>query len=75
VKSGARHSSKDVEMVQKIHDLAVSLGAKCAEVDDSGDADADEGKAEGDIGKPSAPAPKTYAARIAIDLIEAGVTG
>lgn len=47
VKSGARHSAKDVEMVQKIHDLAVSLGAKCAEVDDSGDggSDSDEGKA------------------------------
>lgn len=75
IKAGARHSAKDAEMVQRIHDLAVSLGAKCTEVDDSGDADADEGKAGRAPGKPSAPAPNTYAARIALELIEAGVTG
>lgn len=29
-KSGARHSKKDVEMIQQMHDLATNLGAGCA---------------------------------------------
>lgn len=28
-KAGARHSSKDSSMVQRMHDLACELGAKC----------------------------------------------
>ena len=28
-RSGARHSSKDSDMVQRMHDLACELGAKC----------------------------------------------
>jgi HK97 family phage prohead protease len=42
LKAGARHSSKDSEMLQQMHDLAVKLGAECAGHDDSA-SDGDDG--------------------------------
>lgn len=45
VKRGARHTAKEFAMVQEIHDLAVSLGAKCAEP--SEDSEAGEGEGAG----------------------------
>jgi HK97 family phage prohead protease len=68
IKVGARHTGKEFEMIQQIHDLAVDLGAKCAEADDTANED-DEGKAANG-GKPRAP--RTLAERLAIDLVESG---
>lgn len=67
---GARHSSKDNEMIQQIHDLAVSLGAKCAESDES-DAEG-EGKGQGEAGdgKLRTSGASTLAARLAIEVLE-----
>jgi len=76
IKAGARHTSKEFEQIQQIHDLAVGLGAKCAEpaADDSdGDGDGD-GKGKARKGKPSEPARETFAVRIAAELIEEGIT-
>jgi len=41
-KVGARHTGKEYQHIQQIHDLAVELGAKCAEPEDS--RSEDEGK-------------------------------
>jgi len=44
-KTGARHTTKEFEMIQNVHDLAVSLGAKCAHEDsdvEDEDHDSDE---------------------------------
>jgi HK97 family phage prohead protease len=88
-KVGARHTSKEFEQIQQIHDLAVALGAKCAASDADASAEGDEadgGEAEGQaqtdagdgagkVRSPKASAsvqPETYAARIAVDMIEAG---
>jgi len=72
----AVRSQKDTERVQQIHDLAVGLGAKCAEpaADDSdGDGDGDgKGKAA-DHRKPSSPRPRTFAERTATRLLELDV--
>ena len=70
VKEGRRNATKDAERIQKIHDLCVELGAKCAEPSD------DEGPPEGEAekGKPGGKAgPENYAARIALELLEAGI--
>lgn len=75
VKEGRRNSTKDADRIQAIHDLCVELGAKCAEPES--DADDGEGGAEdeaGTSGKSSGPGPSTLAARIALDLLEAGIT-
>jgi len=70
-KVGARHTQKEYEALQTIHDLAVELGAKCAErAGDSEGEGATEGKAGS--GKPSGPSPSTLAARVAIELMELG---
>lgn len=45
VKRGARHTSKEFAMVQEIHDLAVALGAKCAEPPE--DSQGEDGDGEG----------------------------
>jgi len=71
-KSGARHTAKEFEMIQGVHDLAVELGAKCAESDDSGDGEEDADEDEAD-GKSSVPGRDTLAARVAIELLEAGI--
>jgi len=75
-KAGARHTSKEYEQIQQIHDLAVALGAKCAapEGDDSGadDEGDDEGKAREYSHKLSDPSLSTFAARAALELLEAG---
>ena len=80
-KAGARHTSKEFEEIQQIHDLAVALGAKCAapEGDDSGaegggaDDEGDgEGKAREYSRKLSGPSLSTFAARAAMDLMEMG---
>jgi hypothetical protein len=72
-KIGARHTSKEYQMIQSIHDKAVELGAKCAhEEDEGGDGD---GKDDGGDGKAVTPSvrPSTIAARIALELMAAGV--
>lgn len=74
LKRGARHSAKDNEMVQAIHDHAVALGAKCAEHGDSGDSE-NEGEGEADTdkgGKAKGPGRSTLAARVAMELMELG---
>lgn len=65
VKEGRRNATKDAERIQDIHDLAVKLGAKCAEAPDD----------EGEAGKASKPSGRkgTLSERVAIELIEAGV--
>lgn len=47
LKAGARHTSKEFAQIQQIHDLAVALGAKCAEpTEDNGkDEESDGGEA------------------------------
>ena len=71
VKEGRRNATKDAERIQKIHDLCVELGAKCAE---SGE---DEGPPEGEAGKAGKPSgkagPSMYASKIALELLEAGI--
>jgi HK97 family phage prohead protease len=70
VKEGRRNATKDAERIQRIHDLTVDLGAKCAEPSE------DEGPSEGEAGKsgkPSGKGPSTIATRIALELLEAGV--
>lgn len=74
------------EMIQQLHDAAIQLGAKCAELEDGsgGETHPIEGGSEGDgedeaqKGKssaqtPSTHPPKTLAERIAIDLVEYGI--
>lgn len=73
-KQGARHTAKEVGWIQEIHDLAVRLGAKCKEADsarpDEGDADAeDPGASQGKAAKMLS----TLAARLAIELVDAGI--
>lgn len=70
VKEGRRNAAKDAERIQRIHDLTVDLGAKCAEPSES--EDPPEGEA-GKSGKPSGKGPSTIATRIALELLEAGV--
>ena len=84
MKRGARHSAKDNEMIQAIHDHAVALGAKCAGVEDSGDGGEGEGEAEAEksgsglprsgdgSGKAKGPGRETLAARVALELLEMG---
>lgn len=73
LKRGARHSAKDSEMVQAIHDHAVALGAKCAGVEDSGGSEDGEGEADTDKGgKAKGPGRETLAARVAMELLELG---
>lgn len=71
VKEGRRNATKDGERIQKIHDLCVELGAKCAEPSE------DEGSPEdeaGSSGKSSGQVePSVFAARTALELIELGV--
>lgn len=50
LKQGARHSAKDNEMIQEIHDLIAGLGAKCAKPDDSESAPQDSGEDEAHAG-------------------------
>jgi HK97 family phage prohead protease len=72
-KAGARHTSKEYEKMQNIHDLVVELGAKCVQDDDS-KAGADQGKGggQGQTGDstPRTPTTSTLAARTAIELLE-----
>jgi hypothetical protein len=67
VKEGRRNATKDGERIQKIHDLCVELGAKCAEPSQDGETDdeAGDGKSRGKSG--------TLAERVALELIELGV--
>lgn len=66
VKEGRRHSGKDAERLQAIHDHAVGLGAKCAEPEGTSEDEAGDGKSSG-------PGPSSYAARVALELMEMGV--
>jgi HK97 family phage prohead protease len=76
LKQGRRHSAKDEEMLQAIHDYACELGAKCAEPEES--EQPGEGQGEGEAahksaGKPSA-GPSVLATRVALELMEQGIT-
>jgi hypothetical protein len=70
-KEGRRNSSKDMALIQKIHDLTVELGAKCAGAEEQV---SDDGEDEAD-GKPAgkSSAGSTLATRVALELLEAGV--
>lgn len=70
VKSGARHTVKEFEMLQQIHDLSVALGAKCAEPDDSAGEGEGEAQDETGNGKSRGPSPSTLAQRVALELLE-----
>ena len=70
-KAGARHTAKEFETIQAIHDLAVELGAKCAGLDDSGDGEGEgAGQGEAGNGKLRTPGASTLAARLAMELLE-----
>ena len=74
VKEGRRNSTKDAERVQRIHDLCIELGAKCAESDssaengDGGGEGADEDETREDSRKSSGSGPSTFAERAALEL-------
>ncbi len=68
IKEGRRNSGSDRDRIQRIHDLTLELGAKCAEPDQN--ADDTDGKAR--EGTPSGKR-GTLAERIALELIEAGI--
>lgn len=74
LKAGARHTAKEYEHIQQIHDLAVELGAKCAEPAEDSDGDGSESKGEAGNGKLSSKR-ETLAARVAMDLLEMGYEG
>ncbi len=70
VKEGRRNATKDSERIQRIHDLCVELGAKCAEASEdegSPEDEAQKGKSSGQV------EPSVFAARTALELIELGV--
>lgn len=78
-KAGRRNSGKDQERIQRLHDLACELGAKCAQADasdttgDDGVGDGEsKGKAEAQQGKAEGLRPGTLAARVALELLELG---
>lgn len=67
VKYGARHTGKEYEQIQQLHDIAVGLGAKCAHEAQEEDGGKDEA---GDAGKSSTrPSREILAARIAAELL------
>ena len=73
VKTGARHTSKEYAQIQQIHDLAVALGAKCADgaEDSAGDEGGDEdeaGDGEDSASGKSGVAPSVERVRAALDL-------
>ena len=69
-KSGARHTGKEYEQIQQIHDLAVNLGAKCAPAEDSAGEEEGGGKDEaGDRKSSNHPSREILAARVAAELL------
>lgn len=66
VKTGARHSARDREAIQYMHDLACDLGAKCAEADDSESDTEGESEGKANPGTSSGPSPSTIALRMAV---------
>jgi hypothetical protein len=63
-KVGARHTAKEVEAIQEIHDRAVVLGAKCAHDEEPAQDDAaDDGKSRG-------AGPSVQGALVDLDLLE-----
>jgi HK97 family phage prohead protease len=70
IKAGARHTSKEFEAIQQIHDLAIQLGAKCAEPDDSGGSDEADGQDEAQSGKSRSHEASILAARLNVELLE-----
>lgn len=73
-KAGARHTTKEFEQIQQIHDLAAALGAKCAEPagDTGGEGDGDDG-GKAREGTSDGWAPGYLATQVALDLIEFGI--
>jgi hypothetical protein len=65
-KEGRRNSATDARTIQAIHDAACEIGAKCASAEGSDEDEAGNGKSSG-------PGPSTFAARIAAELLEAGI--
>jgi HK97 family phage prohead protease len=74
VKEGRRNSATDAARIQAIHDVVCELGAKCSASGDGGAGGAGEGAGQGEAGngKPKGLLPSTLAARVALELIEAG---
>jgi len=64
-KAGVRHTSKEFEMIQQIHDLAVELGAKCEKRNGE-----DDGQDEAGDSKSRSYRARALADRIAIELLE-----
>jgi HK97 family phage prohead protease len=67
-KEGRRNAGKDLERIQKIHDLCVELGAKCAEPSQTNDPDDEAGKNGKSSGRKG-----TFAERVSLELMEMGV--
>lgn len=70
MKYGARHTGKEFEQIQQLHDIAVGLGAKCSQ-EESGE---EEGGGKDETGKQSgkssnAPSREILAARVAAELL------
>ncbi len=70
VKEGRRNSTSDLGRIQKIHDLTVELGAKCAEPDDTGDEGEGSSQDKTGNGRTRSSGTSTFAARVALELIE-----
>lgn len=66
-KVGARHTGKEYEQIQAIHDHAVALGAKCSE---GGDEDTAEDQDEAGDGKSRSPSAETLRLRVESELLD-----
>jgi len=64
----ALHGENRPEILQELHDMLVTLGAKCAEDDHSDDQGKGEDQDEARKGKLSGPAASTLAERLALEL-------
>lgn len=64
----ALHGDGKSEALQELHDMMVSLGAKCAEDDDSDGESEGEGQGKTGDGSPRAPKPSTLAERLVLEL-------
>ena len=64
----ALHSDSRPEALQELHNMLVSLGAKCAEENDSDDQNKGRGQGKTGDGSPRAIEPSTLAERFALEL-------
>jgi len=69
VKAGARHTGKEYEALQKIHDMVVELGAKCSHDDSEATSEA-EGQDDDRNGKSRTGSASVWAKRVDIELLD-----